>query len=71
MWNYLTADIARYGCHYLLRTRPDLLGFWRWMAATVTGWGGGFMRTPAPKRDHVVVTAPSGRPIHRARERAP
>ncbi|MFL5257768.1 MAG: glycosyltransferase [Rhodopila sp.] len=62
MWHYLVADILRYGCHYLLRRNPDLPGLSRWLAATMTGWGGGFMRRPAPAREHVVLTATSSRP---------
>jgi rhamnopyranosyl-N-acetylglucosaminyl-diphospho-decaprenol beta-1,3/1,4-galactofuranosyltransferase len=78
MWHYLAADVVRYGCHYLLRSRPDPQGLWRWMTATATGWDGGFMRAPAPVRDHVAVTAPPSRdapptpcrPFRPARERA-
>jgi rhamnopyranosyl-N-acetylglucosaminyl-diphospho-decaprenol beta-1,3/1,4-galactofuranosyltransferase len=71
MWHYLAADIVRYGCHYLLRRRPDPLGFWHWIAATAVGWGGGFMRGPAPGRDHVVLTPSAAGPVRRVRERTP
>ena len=57
MWHYLMADIVRYSCHYLLRGRPDLAGLWRWMAATVKGWTGGFMKLPEPRRRHVLLAA--------------
>ncbi|MBV8523360.1 MAG: hypothetical protein JOY71_14755 [Acetobacteraceae bacterium] len=60
IWTYLVADIVRYGWYYLLRSRPDLLGFWNWMTATVSGWGGAFMRLPAMRRDHGVLTCPAG-----------
>jgi rhamnopyranosyl-N-acetylglucosaminyl-diphospho-decaprenol beta-1,3/1,4-galactofuranosyltransferase len=58
MWHYLAADVVRYGCHYLLRSRPDPLGFWRWLTATAAGWGGGFMRASGPPRDYVLPAAP-------------
>jgi rhamnopyranosyl-N-acetylglucosaminyl-diphospho-decaprenol beta-1,3/1,4-galactofuranosyltransferase len=61
MWHYLTADIIRYGCHYLARRRPDLLGFAHWLAATAEGWVGGFMRTPAPQRSHTVLDTSADR----------
>jgi len=61
LWHYLTADIVRYGCHYLLRSRPDPRGLWHWMTATVTGWNGRFMRFPAPERGQILVAAPPTR----------
>ncbi len=58
MWHYLAADIIRYGCHFLLRNRPDPAGFGRWLGLTAKGWWGGFMRRPPPQRRHLVVAAP-------------
>jgi rhamnopyranosyl-N-acetylglucosaminyl-diphospho-decaprenol beta-1,3/1,4-galactofuranosyltransferase len=58
MWHYLAADIIRYGCHFLLRRRPDAAGFGRWLRLTAGGWWGGFMRRPAPQRSHLLVVAP-------------
>lgn len=56
LWHYLTADIVRYGCHYLLRSRPDAWGMWRWFTATARGWKGDFMHVPTPQRPRSFVT---------------
>jgi hypothetical protein len=56
MWVFLVADVARYGCHFLLRRHPDPRGFGEWLAATAEGWRGRFLRQPAPPRPWVEVT---------------
>jgi rhamnopyranosyl-N-acetylglucosaminyl-diphospho-decaprenol beta-1,3/1,4-galactofuranosyltransferase len=67
MWHYLLADIVRYGCHFLFRWHPDPLGFWRWLAATASGWGGRFMRSPPPERDRAPrAELPAGQTANRA-----
>jgi rhamnopyranosyl-N-acetylglucosaminyl-diphospho-decaprenol beta-1,3/1,4-galactofuranosyltransferase len=56
MWVFLVADVARYGCHFLLRRHPDPRGFRDWLAATAEGWRGRFLRQPTPPRPWVEVT---------------
>ena len=54
LWRYVAADVLRYGCHYLLRRRPDPRGFRDWLRLTAAGWTGGFMRMPVPPRPHLI-----------------
>ncbi len=58
LWTYLIADVIRYGAHFLLRRRPDPIGFRAWLAATSEGWRGTFLRQPQTERRHEEVTAP-------------
>lgn len=43
MWNFLLADIIRYGWFYGISRRGDVAGFARWLRATATGWRGAFL----------------------------
>jgi rhamnopyranosyl-N-acetylglucosaminyl-diphospho-decaprenol beta-1,3/1,4-galactofuranosyltransferase len=43
MWDFLFADIVRYGWFYLISRRGDVAGFARWLRTTATGWRGGFL----------------------------
>jgi rhamnopyranosyl-N-acetylglucosaminyl-diphospho-decaprenol beta-1,3/1,4-galactofuranosyltransferase len=43
MWDFLFADIVRYGWFYLISRRGDVAGFTRWLRTTAAGWRGGFL----------------------------
>ncbi|MBL6458344.1 glycosyltransferase [Belnapia sp. T6] len=43
MWDFLLADIIRYGWFYGISRRGDVAGFARWLRATATGWRGAFL----------------------------
>jgi rhamnopyranosyl-N-acetylglucosaminyl-diphospho-decaprenol beta-1,3/1,4-galactofuranosyltransferase len=58
MWVFLFADIIRYGCHYMLRSRPDPAAFGRWLSATAEGWRGAFLKAPLPDRAYAELSAP-------------
>ncbi len=59
MWAFLFADMLRYGCHYLLRRRPDPAAFGRWLSATAEGWRGAFLKAPPSDRTYVELSTPA------------
>jgi rhamnopyranosyl-N-acetylglucosaminyl-diphospho-decaprenol beta-1,3/1,4-galactofuranosyltransferase len=51
-WDFLLADIVRYGWFYLISRRGDLPGFGRWLRTTAIGWRGAFLSEDAASGPH-------------------